>query len=174
MASGDWALFLNSGDRCMVEISEIINFLRAVDKKYNLIFSDVILGANGLLVQKFSLSSLLRGMINHQSMLYRRDIFPKFNLRYGLCADFADLLNSYGKIRHLKFNMPLVKYDLNGKSSTLQRLKRVGIWCDRLLAFKDGDLPLYYKVFAIIFCLFVIFVKLIKPDAFSKIAKFRF
>jgi hypothetical protein len=112
-------------------------------------------------------------MINHQSILYRRDVFPKFSLRYGLCADFADLLSSYKKIRYLKFDAPLVKYDLNGKSSSLRRSNRVGIWYDRLLAFKDADLPLYYKLFAIIFCLIVIIVKLVMPNAFSKTAKLR-
>ena len=173
MAQGEWAWFLNSGDNCIVEIGEIVNFLSSVDGRYNLIFSDAIVGANERLVQKFNLYFLLRGMINHQSMLYRRDIFPKFNPKYGLCADFADLLVSYKKIRHLKFNIPLVKYDLNGKSSALHRSKRISIWYDRLLAFKDGDLPLGYKGFAILFCLFVIFVKIIKPDAFSKIAKFQ-
>lgn len=173
MAQGQWAWILNSGDNCLVEIGEIVSFLRSVDKGYNLIFSDVIVGTNERLVQKFSLYFFLRGMINHQSILYRRDVFPKFNVKYGLCADFADLLISYKKIRYLKFNIPLVKYDLNGKSSAMDRSSRMSIWYYRLLAFKDGDLPLGYKGFAIIFCLFVIIVKIIKPNAFSRIAKFQ-
>jgi hypothetical protein len=116
---------------------------------------------------------LLRGTINHQTIIYGRDIFPNFKIKYGLSADFADLLSSYRKILPIKFHSPLIKYDLDGKSSNLSRRIRFSVWLGRLIAFRDGNLPFFYKIFAIAFSIIVILIKTINPKAFSNTNRYR-
>lgn len=103
LCSGDFILFLNSGDVFYANES-IIKLAEYVMK---CIHVDIIYGDVGVAFQKFNFMSIMKsknivdirkGMVaNHQSCLINRELHLKYNydLRYKLASDYHFILKSY-------------------------------------------------------------------------------
>ncbi len=171
IATGAWIWFLNSGDSAE-NFPRLLTEIRKV-KDYNFIYGK-LLTYNGLLVdQNFGILTLYYGMINHQSIFYRRDIINSYDLKYWLASDFYHLLNSYKIIVPYKFNFPIVKYDLNGQSSNFSRIVRCKIWFYKYKAFKNANIPILVKLGGMFFCICILCFKFFFPKACSKTLKIK-
>jgi glycosyltransferase involved in cell wall biosynthesis len=167
-ATGDWIWFLNSGDVALVSSGTILEFLTFEKLQYNFLYCNFSTDLGKVVDQNLTLNGLFRGMINHQTIFYKRELIDYFDLSYGLCADFAHLLKSYSEIRHQKIDISIVKYDLNGKSSTFDRSTRVKTWYHRFRAFRDSSLRIDYRLYGMVISLVVCLVKALSPKFGSK------
>lgn len=164
IASGEWIWFLNSGDISLMSGSFVKNNLEKTSEDINLLYSDFVTNENIVVNQILSKKFLLYGMINHQSIIYRKSILKCYNLSYGLGADFANLINIFDIVHTKKIITPIVIYDLNGVSSKNTRLIKVKIWYQRSRAFKNSNMPLVYKVVGIFISFLILFLKLLFPN----------
>jgi glycosyltransferase involved in cell wall biosynthesis len=101
MSSGEWVWFLNSGDQSRLNLFNLKDIFLNVEKNVNFLYSDFYINKNILINQKLSLIRLMRGMINHQSIFYKRNLFGKFELKFKMAADFAHLLKIYKSIENI-------------------------------------------------------------------------
>lgn len=126
-ASGDYCLFLNSGDTLISNdiISVLLDNIQSDEDFY---FSDYYFNKNGTnklvsLPDKLNVSYFLTNTINHQNTLIKRNLFSKIGLydeSYKLLADWDFYIKA-----HLKYNCSFEKishiisnYDSSGISST--------------------------------------------------------
>ena len=167
-AKGDWIWFLNSGDVALVSPQNILQYLLYDRENYNFLYCNFSTQLGRVVEQNLTLKELFRGMINHQTIFYRRDLIDCFDLSFGLGADFAHLLRYYSEIKHKKIDITVVKYDLNGKSSSFNRSTRVKIWYQRFRAFRDSSLRADYKLYGMVLSLTVCLVKVFSPTVGSK------
>lgn len=172
-ARGDWIWFLNSGDVALKSAENILEYLTSEKEHYNFMYSNFSVDSGRVVDQNLTFKELLTGMINHQTILYRRDLMDGFDLSFGLGADFAHLLKNYSVIKFKKIEIALVQYDLNGKSSILDRSTRVKIWYQRFRAFRYSSLRWDYKLFGMIFSLTVCLLKACAPKMGSRTILFK-
>lgn len=88
-------------------------------------------------------------MINHQSVIYNRDLLlkNKFNDTYRIVGDYEQLLRMWKDIKPYPALLNgFVFYDKNGVSSNRENLVR--IWSERARAIKASDLPIIWKMIA--------------------------
>ena len=170
-ATGEWVWFLNSGDTA----ENFLYLLKKIKevKDFNFIYGNFLTSHGMEVDQDFAFRTLLFGMINHQSIIYKHGLIESFSIDYGLGGDFAHLLNNYSLISPIKLSFPIVTYDLNGASSNFRREVRAKIWVYRLLAFKNSSLPTSRKLIGMMVCFAVIIVKLLLPKFGSKIIKLK-
>jgi hypothetical protein len=90
-----------------------------------------------------------------------------------LGADFAHILMHYYEINPKKLNVPIVQYDLSGKSSSFDRSTKMKIWYQRFRAFKNSNLRLDYKIIGMFFSLVVCILKGFFPKFASRTIKLR-
>jgi glycosyltransferase involved in cell wall biosynthesis len=173
LSSGEWLWFLNSGDQSRLNLFDLRNIFLCLDKNINFLYSDFYINNNIIVNQKLSLIGLMRGMINHQSIFYKRNLFGKFEVNFKLAADFAHLLTNYKLIKSKKIPYPISEFNLFGASSKFTKKVRFEIWYFRLLAFRRANINIIYKAAGIIFCISVCFLKIINPYVGSNIIKLR-
>lgn len=167
-AKGDWIWFLNSGDVALESSGKILPYLNSEKEYFNFLYCNFSTNSGVVVAQTFSITTLFKGMINHQTIFYRRDLIDCFDLSFGLGADFAHLMKHYSEIRHKKIDIALVRYDLNGKSSILNRFIRVKTWYQRFRAFKNSSLRMDFKLFGMTISLMVCVIKFIAPRLGSR------
>ncbi|QWD98826.1 glycosyltransferase [Polynucleobacter sp. MG-5-Ahmo-C2] len=172
-AKGDWIWFLNSGDVALESSKEILQYLVSEKEKYNFLYCNFSTDLGRVVDQNLTLKQLFRGMINHQTIFYRRDLIDSFDLSFGLGADFAHLLRLYSEIKHQKIDISVVRYDLNGKSSAFDRFTRVKTWYQRFRAFRDSSLRFDYRIYGMVFSLTVCLAKAFFPKFGSKTIKLK-
>ena len=172
-SKGDWLWFLNSGDLALESCVLVAPYLSSSNHDKNFIYCDFLTNNGYRVNQNFNFKMLLRGMINHQSIFYKKEIIDVFDVSYGLGADFAQLLQRYSQIRHQKLDICVVKYNLNGKSSSFNRYTRVKIWYQRFRAFKDSSLRLDYRLCGMLLSLVVCLAKVFSPKFGSKIIELK-
>ncbi len=128
LASGQWVNFLNAEDTFFSNdtISEIFN--KKNNSKFKLIYGDWI-NVNNKGLNKYikSLSYLnnnhlkYRFQMNHQSLFVKNKNIPNFDLIYKIKADYQwviDIVQNLDEREVLYLPKPLVKYDIEGLSST--------------------------------------------------------
>lgn len=173
ISSGEWLWFLNSGDQSRINLIELQNIFFNINPHVNFLYSDFFIGNKKIVYQELNSISLLRGMINHQSIFYKRNLFGRFDLNFKSAADFAHLLNIFEIIDGEKIPYPVVEYNLCGVSSSFTKKMRVEVWYYRMLAFSRANLNIFYKIIGMIFCLTICLVKVINPNLGSNILKLR-
>jgi glycosyltransferase involved in cell wall biosynthesis len=172
-SKGGWIWFLNSGDIALDSIVLIKPILLNSNNKTNFIYGNFALSGSGIVSQHLSHSLLFTGMLNHQSVIYKKDILDAFDLSYGLVADFAHLLKNYNQIKPYKIEFPIVEYDLFGQSASFTRRTRVKIWYQRFRAFRNSSLPAKQKCCGMIASLLGCLIKGFFPRLGSKTLKLR-
>jgi glycosyltransferase involved in cell wall biosynthesis len=122
-ATGDYCLFLNSGDRLIPGngLAEL------VDAGADIYFSDAVLESRGARIiqeypERVDAAYFISGMINHQNSLIRRELLISaggFDATYRICADWLFFLRTayeYG-IRFEKLAKPIAEFGIGGISS---------------------------------------------------------
>lgn len=166
---GEWIWFVNSGDTVSIDKLLFKNILLNI-KNENFIYGDF--SVNNLIIkQNLSIFYLYRGMINHQSIIYSRNIIDTFDLTYGASSDYAHLLKNFKYIIPLKIDTSFVNYNLDGLSSNFSRLFRSIVWLQRSRAILNSTLPIYHIVLGSLFCFCTALIKFLLPRIFSKIYK---
>lgn len=130
IASGEYILFLNSGDT-LVNESTIQNLLNLIKDsgfaKFGIYYSDVLLKKGNQIQKKIYMKQLshfylCNEIINHQSQIIQTKILQKnlFDLRYKLAADYELFLRLVfkKKINYKHLDMTISIYDLSGISTT--------------------------------------------------------
>lgn len=169
MASGDWIVFMNSGDQfssCDV-ISSIFNFCRGSEK---IIYGDVIVnyGNFSFLERAGDLSRLWTGMkFSHQSAFIKLSYHKcnKYNESYRIAADFNFFLNAYNnQVQFNYINIPISKVITGGMSeqNQLQTIKDNRAVVHSILHNKRYD---YIYILMLIDMKFRNFIKAIFPRA---------
>ncbi len=128
LASGQWINFLNAEDTFFSNdtLSEI--FSNVNNNKFKLIYGDWInVNDKGLNNYIKSLSYLnhehlkYRFQMNHQSLFVKNQNLPDYDITYKIKADYQwviDIVENLNDEEILYLPKPLVKYDLEGLSST--------------------------------------------------------
>ena len=173
-AKGKWIWFLNSGDVALQSSTLLLDILNNELENYNFLYFNYITDMGDLINQNLTLIELFRGMINHQTIFYRRDLINSYDPSFGLGADFAHLILNYSNIKHKKYDVTIVEYDTNGKSSAMDRGTKVKNWYNRFRAFKHSSLRLDYKIIGMIFSLLVCIAKIIYPAVGSRLIKLKY
>ena len=136
LATGDWCLFLNSGDRlCNEKVLERI-YETGADE-------DIICGSTIILedpprqfkpAESVTLNTLYERAINHQSALIRTSILKKYHYdeSYKICADrklFTQAL-IFDNCSYKPIDVDIADYDIDGFSSrnrTLSELEKARV-----------------------------------------------
>ncbi len=126
MANGEWINFMNSGDFFFDNdvIKKFFYNKNDISSK-SLIYGDVVKKFNTK--QKYFTQSginrryLISGMICHQSMFMKRDVFinyGKFNLNYKIASDYDKILSiffeNHDNLHYIPY--PIAYYDMCGFS----------------------------------------------------------
>lgn len=132
-ATGDYIMFLNSGDFLYTEnvLSEC--FALIYEKGADIYYGDMIIKNNGRFQQvkhspKISLLFWRYNTINHQSAFYKRKLFSElglYDLQFRVAADQAFHIKAYvmGKcFQHI--NVYIVYYDIINSSTSLKDYKK--------------------------------------------------
>lgn len=77
MAHGEWLIFMNSGD-CFVSNETLANVFSEVDDSADFVYSD-FLEKRPTYTKKYS-ASFEKGILLHQSVIYRRSLHSKYGL----------------------------------------------------------------------------------------------
>lgn len=147
-ARGEWIYFLNAGDvfysnAVITQLNEFIECNSSANFIYAPYISDNIINND----QSLSLSYLTGHMINHQSIIFKRELFENtlYDTRYRYCADYAHLLNSYYKLNPVKTNFVIANYDSTGISSL--ESNKAKMWKERIQAILSSNLHFYVKAY---------------------------
>jgi glycosyltransferase involved in cell wall biosynthesis len=146
-ASGDWIHFLNSAD-FYVDNKAIERMMTNVNQqhlKINIIYTKKV-SSIAVNYQDFSYRYLSWKAINHQSVIFSKELFKKklYNASYQYFADFEHMLDIVPIAKPLKLDIDFVNYNTNGVSSNLNN--RSKLWKERALILKQSNLPLYFKI----------------------------
>lgn len=169
--SGEWALFLNSGDT-LLNKSVLKNILDKKIDNYDIIFGDTIIAGNyfnyKVRAKKFSKQTIIMPFCHQSTIVKLRHLKNnKFNLDYKLSSDFNFFLNSYNKkLKFLKCNRTISKVEASGISDN----NRQKVFTENINIFLKKNL--YFKVLRL-FCLKLFeylksLIKLLLPDRFIK------
>ena len=126
-ATGDYVLFLNSGDKLYHSniLQEIVDQLR--DRLPDVIYGEtMIIAEDGSEIglrrlkapETLTWKSLKDGMlVCHQSFLVKRTIAPRYNLQYKLSADYDWMLNVLRKSDYIVSTHKIISAFLDGSIS---------------------------------------------------------
>ncbi|MFM4746782.1 glycosyltransferase [Aeromonas veronii] len=147
MAKGKWVWFVNSGDLVLAQSNVLLERLSSSKNISTVIYSDLTL-SNGLIIQQSSnLTFLMRRMINHQNIIYSKDILKVgYDIKFKYCADFAHMMNSFKALTFIKFDQCLCLYDVDGVSSNRSYMVRQLIWQERYLAMRNSNTFFFSKI----------------------------
>jgi len=153
MATGDFVWFVNGGDEIYDKIT-LEKVLAEVDK------SDDIIYGNTMMIDKYgnergerrltppeslTWESLKRGMlVSHQSIMVKRGIAPRFNLKYQVSADIDWVIQSLKNANRIRnTNLYLSRFMEGGIS---RKKLRKGLWERFLILTKYyGFLPTFFR-----------------------------
>jgi glycosyltransferase involved in cell wall biosynthesis len=143
-AKGIWVNFLNAGDLYVGDL--FLSNLHAEIKNQNvdIYYTDFIIKGN-LFSPILNSKYLLRNMLCHQSIFYKRLLLTKnqFNLKYRYCSDFEHLVKLFPVATIKKISGNSVYYLGGGFSADSKIQKR--ILAERLEIVRRSDLTLIYK-----------------------------
>jgi len=121
-ASGDWVIFINSGDQLNSFVFlECISALKVCTA--DIVYGDVLIEKNEQLIMEKAMPIEIINYCQpfcHQSSFVRRKYFEDnfFNLRYNICADFHWFLNAYLKNAKFQYlSSPISIFESGGISS---------------------------------------------------------
>ncbi len=125
-ATGEYCLFLNSGDWLVDE--QVLASIFAIDHTADLLVGDCNISENGAVVHvarpsaKLTLKSFIRNTIPHQATFIKRDLFTRFGLyeeHYKLHADYDFWLRTIiiGQCSVERLNRIVADYNTAGLSS---------------------------------------------------------
>lgn len=145
MASNGWYIFMNARDTFNRDdsISSIMATLNEIAGEYNIIYCDTVMG-NSIESKEFKLSTFIRGMICHQSIVYSREILKDYSLDYRFISDYDHLISNFSEIRAYHIKKALVRYDLTGISGNRNNSFR--IWQERLSSVWRSKLNIFEKI----------------------------
>lgn len=170
-ASGEWVIFINSGDTLNIAAHYLLQLIRNVPECSNLIYSNFMLNGNTVVHQRFSLWYLLISSLNHQNIIYRSCLVEhKFDKKYNICADYHHLIDCYEFISPYKLpeNVSICDYDTSGMSSRVDRLTRLRLWTQRMKCQLNSSLKLRYKAVFVLVSGFILLIKFFFPKIFSR------
>ena len=123
IATGDWIIFLNSGDYFVNnEVLDILS-MNADSSKYDIIYSDILVEKKGEVIQKVAAEpcNKQRMYFCHQAAVTKTAIMKEmpFDTRFKMSADLFFFKQCYYKNYRFKhIPKPLVFYDKTGVSNT--------------------------------------------------------
>lgn len=146
-AKYDWIYFLNAGD-CFASndvLSRIIELIKN-NAEYNFIYAPYISDGKIDNSQKLTIDFLASHMINHQSILFNKELFDEYlyDISYRYCADYAHLLKTFKRLKSLKADFVIANYDSNGISSSEENKSKM--WRERLRAIIESQLTVVEKL----------------------------
>lgn len=151
-ASGKWIWFVNSGDRVVVDSYSFFDFLNGIDDLNCIVYSDLKLTDGSTIKQTPSVNFFIRRMLNHQNIIYSRDLLLKpYDLRYKYCADFAHIIPILGVVKFIKYDGFLCLYDLDGVTGSRDFSVRASIWSERAEVMKSAD-DFFLRLFGFMVC----------------------
>lgn len=123
LASGDYIMFLNSGD-IFYDENVLLNISAYAKSNIDLIYGDYFIGQNKVKSpDKIQLSMfILERNICHQTIFAKKEIFDlcSFQCKYKYCADRHWLYSVYKLNKSFKhINLSICYYDISGVSSDL-------------------------------------------------------
>ena len=115
LATGDWLIFINSGDILLNIPSDIFH------EEYDLIIGDVLCkNSNGgfLFKSEVSWKLKIKNTIHHQSVFYKKSVLGKYNLDYKVFSDYEKNISIVKKgVKVLKCNFVIATHELDGVSN---------------------------------------------------------
>ena len=140
MASGEWVIFMNAGDR-FAEADTLAHVFKA-NHDAEVIYGDVI--KHGMVKKAAAPCNCHRMYFCHQSALTKRELLVKhpFDVAHRLSADFKFFKQMYLKgYRFVQLDLPIADFDTTGVSNTsrskglkdnIEVVKEVDNWKDKL------------------------------------------
>jgi len=126
LATGDFITFLNAGDD-YINNNVLFNLFENLDKDTNIVYADHISILNGKekyrKAKKFNKNNLFKFLtttVCHQAIFVKKEIAPKYNLKYKLKGElnwYFDILENTN-IKFLHKKMPIVYYLRGGVGET--------------------------------------------------------
>jgi glycosyltransferase involved in cell wall biosynthesis len=126
LATGDFITFLNAGDD-YIDNNVLFNLFENLDKDTNIVYADHISILNGKekyrKAKKFNKNNLFKFLtttVCHQAIFVKKEIAPKYNLKYKLKGElnwYFDILKNTN-IKFLHRKMPIVYYLRGGVGET--------------------------------------------------------
>lgn len=146
-STGPWIHFLNAGDLYAGNKSLQHMIAQAsMNASINFLYTKNLIGFAGL-NQNLSYFYLFRLMINHQSIIYSRNLLTtyKFNPKFKYSGDYAHLLTIFNDIYPCRVEgHDFVIYDKTGISSIRSDVYK--IWRERAISVLDSNVPLRWKL----------------------------
>ncbi len=125
LATGDWILYLNSGD-CLYDKNTLSNIFKNQNYfKYSFLYGAVVAKRNGVLrrsVPKDLDTIKIQKPFNHQA-LFSRSALSKaylFNLSYPICADYDFVYHYYNKGKKFEY-VPHIVSKVNADEGASKR-----------------------------------------------------
>lgn len=135
-STGDYLLFLNSGDT-LFSYSVVNDFYQFIsDKKPGIVYGNSNLVFSGKAHEilcpppKLSINYFFKNTINHQACFISRDLFFKnglYDIKYKICADFDLFFKVFvnDPDAYIYFNCTICNYEDDGLSSNKENYERV-------------------------------------------------
>jgi len=158
---GGWLIFLNAGDTFIDNQSLQRLTHIAQNGEFDLIYGDAMMvhidGTEARMDMQDTLPFLLRNMICHQSILYRRECFEQkgyFDTSYRIAADFEHLLRlKWSGAKITKLDAVISRYQLDGLSAKQENISK--IWKERMKIYSGAkSMPLLVR------CVFWLYAKI--------------
>lgn len=126
LSTGDFITFLNAGDD-YIDNNVLSNLFENLDKNINIVYADHISILNGKekyrKAKEFNKNNLfkyLTSTVCHQAIFVKKEIAPKYNLKYKLKGElnwYFDILEKQN-INYFHKNIPIVYYLRGGVGET--------------------------------------------------------
>lgn len=147
LASHDWIYFLNAGD-CFASNNVLEKLADTISKHRESNFIYAPYQSNDIIdnTQKLSIKYLSAHMINHQSILFKKELFAHslYDSSYRFCADYAHLLLNFDRLLPVKTEFVIAVFDSTGVSSSEHN--KMKMWQERLKAIWSSGLAFTTKV----------------------------
>ncbi|MCT8858009.1 glycosyltransferase [Shewanella xiamenensis] len=152
ISSGKWIWFVNSGDEIIVDSLGLIDFLNSLNNENCIVYSDLKLSTGDVISQHPSVKFFIRRMLNHQNVIYSRDLLmTPYDVNFKYCADFAHLIPICHVVNFVKYDDFLCLYDLDGMTGSRNFFVRASIWSERAEVMKSAN-GFFLRSFGYIFC----------------------
>jgi glycosyltransferase involved in cell wall biosynthesis len=129
-ASGDYCLFLNSGD-CLIAGTTLKNAFREIDGQADIYYSDTLTTHNNTwkYPDELDVNFFLRTNINHQNTIIRRLLFNShgyYNEKLRVVSDLEFYLKEiwFYNSRFVHLKTKITKYNMDGISSTTSLIRQ--------------------------------------------------
>lgn len=147
ISTGQWIIFLNAGDAFYDKtvLAKIKDKLENVTDSINLLYGKYS-SAGIVYDQTLSVNYLIAHMINHQSILYRRDLFEnkRYDIKFRYCADYKHLLDNFHILTPHKLDFVISEFDNTGISSQVSN--KYKMWSERLRGIWSSPFPFKTKI----------------------------